>query len=100
MSENEIPFTQYLRPSGTTRQIRIERSKEVYEKAMRIIDAGFVFEAEALGTGICSFTITDREEEEDVAIELCPNGPKVLEAIDKLVNDFELKGLNHVREKG
>lgn len=54
-------------------------------KAKALIDRGYVFEAETLLTGTVSLTVADKEAEEDVAIELCDNGPEVVNAIEKLV---------------
>lgn len=83
-----IPFTQYLRPDGRQTAVSIERPDDVETKAQAIIAAGYRFECEHLTTGDCSFTIFDIAREEDVAIEVCANGPPVLDAIDRLVNDF------------
>lgn len=55
--------------------------------AQAIMDAGYWFECEVLQIqGICSFTVTD--DKDDHAVELCPNGPKVPEAVDTLVTKF------------
>ena len=85
-----IPFTQFLIPDGRTREVSIARSKEVERKAQQILAAGFVFECEHLSTGDVSFTITDGAKG-DVAVEICPNGPAVPEAVDRLVGDFDLE---------
>lgn len=84
-----IPFTQFLRPDGERRSISIERSQTIEAKARQIRSAGYFFEAEALHDGTISLTITDPDEG-DVAIELCPNGPEVPEAVDRLVENFKL----------
>ncbi len=82
----EIPFTQYLMPDGRKRDVSISRPKEIYDKALDIIDAGYRFEAEVLTTGQVSLTITGRDE--DVDIEVVENGPKVPLAVDNMVNRF------------
>lgn len=79
-----IPFTQYLRPAGRTRVVRIDRPAEVEATAHRLIDAGVRFEAEVLTTGEVSLTAEDRDGEQ-LAIEVVPNGPGVSEAVDRLV---------------
>ena len=84
-----IPFTQYLRPNGRKFQTSIERPKEIADKAFKLIDSGYRFEAEILTTGQVSFTIHDIAEEEDVAIEICANGPLVPSAVDRLIAKFE-----------
>lgn len=91
-----IPFTQYMLPDGRPREIKIERSDAVADKAQQIIDAGYRFEAEVLTTGDVSFTVTgpmpdDKEEEGDVDIEVTSNGPGVFEAVDRLVERFHPK---------
>jgi len=85
----EIPFTQYKLPHGRTESVSIERYGQVARKAEQIIAKGLHFECEILPTGEVSLTITD-EKEGDLAIELCPNGPEVNQAIDKLIAEFPL----------
>lgn len=83
-----IQFTQYLMPDGCKDIITIDRPPEIEEKAAAVVEAGFVFEAEMLSDyHTISLTMGDPEEEVDHFIELVPNGPKVLEAVDKLVSD-------------
>lgn len=83
-----IPFTQYLLPRGERREGGFEVAADVFAKAQTIIDAGHRFEAEILTTGHVSLTIHNVEAEEDVAIELVPNGPGVREAVCRLVEGF------------
>lgn len=81
-----IPFTQYLLPDGRRQTITIERSPEIEAKAATIIAAGLRFETEVLSDGATvSLTVSDPVEEEDVAIELVPNGPGIPDAVDRLV---------------
>lgn len=80
-----IPFTQYLRPDGRKRSINIERPAEVEELAMKLVRRGLRLEAEELCTGEVSFTVFDGEK--DIAIEICPNGPDVPHAVDRLIKD-------------
>ena len=82
----EIPFTQYLRPDGRKKEGGFDRPQEIYDRAMKIIEKGHVFEIEVLTTGHVSITISNGKE--DVAIELCKNGPEVLTTVDELVNKF------------
>ena len=94
VENNLVPFTQYLRPDGRKVDEAIEMDGATCTKAQLIIDAGYRFEAEVLMNGVCSFTIVGYdpriEEESDVAIKLCPNGPKVPEAVKDLIMDFDL----------
>lgn len=85
-----VHFTQYLRPHGVPVLVFIDRPEPLAERARRIIAAGFQFECEILTTGDVSLTIHDVEEGEDVAIEVCANGPDVLLAMDRLVKNFVL----------
>jgi len=78
-----IPFTQYLLPDGRTAHVEIERSPEVEAQAERFLALGGHFDAEVLRTGEVSFTA---EVGDDLcAIEVTPNGPAVLAAVDRLV---------------
>ncbi len=87
----EIPFTQFMYPNGHKVETGIDRPTEVWAKAMALIAQGFRFEAEVLqSSGEISLTIAD--DEEDLAIQVCPNGPEVETAVDKLIMDFVPKG--------
>lgn len=94
-----IPFTQYLRPDGRQRPMTIVRPGPITEKAEAIIAAGYRFEIEELMHGKISMTIFDPVDEEDVAIEVCANGPPVLEHVDKMILGFEVVSPGrHTRE--
>ena len=82
----EIEFTQYIRPDGRTASVLIDRPADVAAKAEKIIAAGFVFECEVLMNGAVSFTIAG--DEDDVEIEVVPNGPGIPAAIDRMINRF------------
>jgi len=82
-----IAFTQYLRPNGRRRDVEIERPSEIEAMAERFIVAGGRYECEELTTGHASLTAVHEVdgEEQDVAIEICPNGPEVPGKVDALV---------------
>jgi len=82
-----IPFRQYLRPDGRQRKVEIDMPPEVEHLAYGFINAGGRYEAEVLTTGDVSLTaVYDVDgEDQDIAIELCDNGPGVPEAVEKLV---------------
>lgn len=84
-----IPFTQYLMPDGRQKEISIERPPLIESLARQAIEAGAVFETEVLSTGEVSLTMRhcDDEEHTTLCIEVCSNGPSVLDAVDKLVCD-------------
>jgi len=80
-----IPFTQYLRPDGRKRPMEVDRPSAVEAVAWNIIALGGRFEIEVLTTGEISMTVAF--EEEDIAIEVCENGPPIMKAVDRLVFD-------------
>ena len=73
-------------PNGRQRCEWIKRSADIEALAQKLIDFGWRFECEMLSTGEISLTIFAIEEEEDVCIEIIPNGLEVLDAVDRLVN--------------
>jgi hypothetical protein len=86
--KEHIPFTQYMRPDGRTEQVDFECDDEaVALKADQIIAAGFRFECEVLTSNEVSLTISDGDD--DLAGELCQNGPEVPIAIARLVLGFK-----------
>lgn len=93
----EIPFTQFLLPRGERRSVHFyTTSKEVYEKASRITDAGYRFEVEVLRTGQVSATITGPKEVDgtvqdmDLAFSITANDGTVVTGIEKMIRDFHL----------
>lgn len=84
----DIEFTQYVLPDGRRKPVLIDRPDDVAQKARRIMDAGHRFECEILTTGEVSLTIHNIEDEEDVDIEVVPNGPEVPVAIDRMIERF------------
>ncbi len=85
-----INFTQFLRPNGRQRTELVDVSIEVATKAKEITAAGLFLEAEILITGMVSLTIADRQDEVDLAIELVPNGPDTIAAVERLIRNFNL----------
>ena len=80
-----IEFIQFLRPHGRRSKQKIERPQEVEARAELLKEKGYEFHAEMLTTGQVSLTVFDPETEADVAIEVIPNGPEVLDAVDRLI---------------
>ena len=93
-----IPFTQYLRPDGRRRAVEIDMSQEVEDLAKRFIAAGGRYECEELTTGYASLTAVYEvdSEDQDIAIEVCPNGPEVPERVEKLVR----RSILRLKERG
>ena len=79
----KILFTQYMRPDGRKVPTEIDRPIRIHRKAIDLMEIGCTFESEVLTTGEISLTVA--YEGEDIAIEICPNGPEVLDAVDKLI---------------
>ena len=82
-----IPFTQYLRPDGRTRDVDIEMPAEIEQLAQIFIRRGGKYECEELTTGHVSLTavhLVDGEYQ-DIAIQVCENGPEVPACVEKLV---------------
>ena len=74
-------------PDGRKRQTAFEVSGATADKARTILDRGWVFEVEILSTMEVSLTVSDGEN--DVAIEISPNGMEVPEAIERLIEAAE-----------
>jgi len=85
---NDVEFTQYLMPDGRKTSVRIERSEAVATRAKEIVAAGFRFELEML-SDYKTVSLTIADDKEDLAIEVVPNGPGVLIAVDRLVANFK-----------
>ena len=84
-----IPFIQYLQPKGRRkRQFYFLKDEDVFNKAREVIEKGGRFEAEVLTIGNCvSFECVNRRDTDETwALEVCVNGPAVVEAIERLVN--------------
>lgn len=80
-----VEFTEYVLPNGRTRIFSVARPPEICEKAEQLKRLGLKLEIEILTTGAVSMTVEN--DEEAIAHEVVVNGPQVLEAVDKLIND-------------
>lgn len=82
-----IPFTQYMRPDGRPVHVTIDMPEEVEAVAQEFINYGGWFECEHLATGHASLTACWHmpDGDNDIAIRVVPNGPKVLEAVEDIV---------------
>lgn len=81
-----IRFTEYVLPRGEKRDMHVKRPFAITQKAKHILGLGYKFEAEILTTGQVSLTIAGKNT--DVGIEICNNGPEVLDAVDRLIMEF------------
>ena len=84
---NDIEFTQFLMPNGRRTTVWIERPDDIVNKAREIRAAGFRFETEMLGD-YQTISLTIAKDDGDYAIKVVPNGPRVPEAIDRMISDF------------
>jgi len=86
-----IHMTQFLRPDGRRTDTSINRPPEIERLAAELLQAGYAFEAEVLMNGVVSFEVVGPEDEDGdpvvLACELVQNGPRIPEAVDKLVRD-------------
>lgn len=78
-----IEFTQYLLPDGRKKSITMDAPADIAGMANTVKERGGVFEAEILTTDEVSLTVLYNEE--DIAIEVVPNGPGIGEAVARLV---------------
>lgn len=81
----EIPFTQYLMPDGRKNTIRIDRPDDIAAKAQIITGAGYGLACEML-SDFRTISLTVEGEDGDFDIEVCPNGPEVPSAVDRLIS--------------
>jgi hypothetical protein len=82
-----IKFTQFLRPNGKPVPTEIEMPENIEKMAHELINAGCRFEIEELGTGVIHMDCTMKGSEGPLALELCENGPPIVEAVERLVKD-------------
>lgn len=85
-----VQFIQYFRPNGKPKPATIDRPREVFRKAVAIIEAGYRLEAEVLIGGLVSLTVGN--DEGDYAAEIHFNGPGLEDAVDRLILGFEIGG--------
>ena len=77
----EIPFTQYLRPSGRQRQVSIDLEDLAAQAAQKLLDAGYHFDIEVLSTGQVSAAIEDGDDL-PLAHVVVENGPGLVPALE------------------
>jgi hypothetical protein len=78
-----VKVTQYMRPDGRTVVMETDIN-DAFDAPYRVICMrGWNLAAEHLTTGEISITVEDRAAEEDVVIEVVPNGPEVPRAIER-----------------
>lgn len=89
-----IPFTRFVLPNGRREQTEIKRGPDIELKAEWLLGLGYKFEIEVLTTGHvhmdCSHPTLEVLDDPVVANEVCPNGPEVLDAVDRMVTAAHL----------
>lgn len=79
-----IHFTQFLRPNGQKKPVVIDMNEDVEKLANQLISNGYKFEIEELSTGVIHMDCS-KEDQDPIAIELCQNGPPVVDTVERLV---------------
>ncbi len=86
-----IPFTQFLLPHGRRTPVTFDASPDLEALAAELLAAGYRFEVEVLRTGHvhldCCGPSLDGEGDGPIALEVCPNGPPVVAAVEHVVRD-------------
>jgi hypothetical protein len=85
-----IHFTQYLMPDGRKQDVYIEMPEEIEKLASKFIEADGWYEAEML-SDMVTISLTacwnQKDSNNDVVIQLAPNGPAVVKAVEELVRE-------------
>jgi hypothetical protein len=82
-----VQFTQYIRPDGRTKPITIDVPRDIADKAERLAEWDVHFTAEILRTEEISLTAEDATINETLDIEVVLNGPEVIDAVNRLINN-------------
>ena len=82
----ELSVTQFVRPDGHKKPISCTIADDLAGKVQAMEDAGLRVTAEVIGPNV-SFCIENFEE--DLACEIVPNGPGILQAVEKMIREFD-----------
>jgi hypothetical protein len=81
-----IKFTQFVHPHGRKVPVAIDHTPEVEALAEEMVKQGCLFEIEVLpGMGMVNMDIQPPDGAGVFAVEVVPNGPEVVEAVERLV---------------
>ena len=83
----KVKVTQFYTPNGQQQQHDVEVPDDCADGYKALRECGCRLTAEVLLTGLVSQTV--EHEEGDFLIEICANGPKVLENLEKMIKEFE-----------
>ena len=86
-----VPFTQFRRPHGTTKETEVDVPLEVALLAQRFMAEGGSYTSERLGhsndVSLCAVFPIDNEPQ-DVVCVVCKNvGPEVTAAVEQLIRE-------------
>lgn len=97
-STKPIPATQFLRPFGVPVPTWMDAPADLADLAHAVIGQGYQFHVEELVAveqnitmRTVSMTVHNKATEEDVDVELCPNGPEVRPAFERLIRRMHAK---------
>lgn len=85
-----VPFTQYLRPDGRTKEISIEMPRKIGLLARSLLSKGYYFSAEILTTDQVSLTceaVVSGVESKIAAHIVCDDGPGVPQQVERLITE-------------
>lgn len=89
----KIDVTQYLRPNGNERQLKVEIPDELKEKYLLIIKSGCSITSEAMPS--CNMVAQYISHPEgDFCIEMSSPGEKATEALHKMIEKFDIGAFN------
>ncbi|HXJ14101.1 MAG TPA: hypothetical protein VNH19_17635 [Candidatus Limnocylindrales bacterium] len=83
-----VPVTQYVRLNGKRVEVIAEVDGSLSTKVSAILAAGLRFTAEKMDEDHVALCIEN--DEEDLAIEIAPNKPGIVQEFEKLIRDFKL----------
>ena len=82
----DLNVTQFVRPDGHKRPVSCTIADEFADKVRAMEDAGLRFTAEVIGPNV-AFCIENFEE--DLVCEIVPNGPGIIQAVEKMIREFD-----------
>lgn len=91
MTTHSITVTQYVLPHGHREVHQLPVTESVAAYVEQLNKENKHIEMEILRDGTMSWTISDREEEEDVAMELCfnPTNEKSIASLEKMLEEYK-----------
>ncbi len=85
-----VSVIQYVRPGWTKRELIAEVDGSLSDKVSAIQKAKLRFTVEKIDEHHVALCIED--DEQDLAIEIAPNAPGIIQELEKLIREFEIPG--------